>query len=235
MADLKEYENEYYGHVQTAHEKLALAEAPCTSSEAGRSACVATERALEAAKDVVQLMELEGRMLTGTARGKLQERLRVCRDELTSLKDQLKAARAAARSNKPQEAAKEERIREECFAGSDQHRDEGETSRMISSNDRILRATARLNAAHSVTLDMENTANAILVRQSAPNALRRTRERGCSAAQRSQRCRRSHVSHRGGCQSSAGRCTTRAALSGSRPMALTARADCSIRWRGGPP
>ena len=39
MEDLQEYENEYYGHVQVAQEKLALAEASCASFEAGRAAC----------------------------------------------------------------------------------------------------------------------------------------------------------------------------------------------------
>ena len=171
MEDLQEYENEYYGHVQVAQEKLALAEASCASFEAGRAACGAAERAAEAAKDVVQMMELEGQALTATARGNLQEHLRSCRDEVASLKARIHTVRAAARSNTLQPAAKKDRIREECFAGRDRFRDEGECSRMISNNSRISMGTERLNAAHSVTLDMENTAYAILVRPSAPNAL----------------------------------------------------------------
>ena len=61
MASLEEYEAEYYGHVQAAQEKLALAESSGSGTESGRAACAAAERAAEAAKDVVQLMELEGR------------------------------------------------------------------------------------------------------------------------------------------------------------------------------
>jgi len=163
MANLQEYENEYYGHVQAAQEKLALAESSGMGVDAGRSACGAAERATEAARDVVQLMELEGRSLAGAPRAKLQERIRGCRDEVASLKARVKNVRAAARGGTPQSAAKEDRIREECFAGSDRYRDEtAERSRMLSNNERISKATDRLNAAHSVTLDMENTANSIL-------------------------------------------------------------------------
>lgn len=158
MAALVEYEAEYHGHVQATREKLDVAES--SGGEAARAACGAAERAVEAAKDVVQLMELEGRSLSGAQRAKLQERLRSCRDEVASLRNRLKALKSAART--PSKAS-EDRIREECFAGSDRYRDDGaERSRMLSNNERISKGTDRLNAAHAVTLDMENTANAIL-------------------------------------------------------------------------
>lgn len=158
---MAEYENEYYAHVQAAQEKLALAESSGMAAESGRVACTSAERATEAAKDVVQLMELEGRSLSGAQRTKLQERLRGCRDEVASLKARLKILKAAART--PPAKASEDRIREECFAGSDRYRDDGaERSRMLSNNERISKGTDRLNAAHAVTLDMENTANSIL-------------------------------------------------------------------------
>ena len=160
MASLEEYEAEYYGHVQAAQEKLALAESSGSGTESGRAACAAAERAAEAAKDVVQLMELEGRSLAGAQRSKLQERLRGCRTEVSSLRERLKAVKAAART--PSKAS-EDRIREECFAGNDRYGDDSaERSRMRSNNERISKGTDRLNAAHAVTIDMANTANAIL-------------------------------------------------------------------------
>ena len=58
------------------------------------SSCEAEIIALsEAAKDVVQLMELEGRSLAGPQKTKLQERLRSCRTEVASLKERLKVVK----------------------------------------------------------------------------------------------------------------------------------------------
>ena len=62
MANIQEYELEYNGHINAAQEKLELAES-ASGAEAQKAACGAAERAAEAAKDVVQLMELEGRGL----------------------------------------------------------------------------------------------------------------------------------------------------------------------------
>jgi len=155
MANLAEYEQEYYSHVQAAQEKLALAESSGMGGEPGRVACSAAERATEAAKDVVQLMELEGRSLAGPQKTKLQERLRSCRTEVASLKERLKVVKLAAR------AKTDDRIREEMFAGSQGYSDE-EQKTMLGHNERIAKGTDRLNAAHSVTVDMEHTANSIL-------------------------------------------------------------------------
>lgn len=166
MANLQEYEQEYYGHVQAAQEKLAVAESTGMGGEPGRAACGAAERAAEAAKDVVQLMELEGRSLAGPQRTKLQDRLRGCRTEVASLKERLKTLKTAARrtSSPSAKRAEEDRIREECFAGSDPYRGDGaaERSRMLGNNERIAKSTDRLNAANQVTVDMEHTANSIL-------------------------------------------------------------------------
>ena len=159
MANLDEYESEYRGHIQAAEERLQLAETGSPSSDTARTALSSAERAVEAAKDVVQLMELEGRSLSGPARSKVQTRLRGCREEIAALRGRLKDQRASARCTPPQA----DRIREECFAGNDRYRDSsGECSRMISNNQRMNKATDRLKDAHAVTVDMEERANSIL-------------------------------------------------------------------------
>jgi vesicle transport through interaction with t-SNAREs protein 1 len=157
MSTIDEYDAEYRGHVQACEEKLALAESASLSSDAGRTALHAAERAAEAAKDVIQLMDLEGRSLSGSARSKLQTTLRGYREEAAALKARLKVVRTTSRST-PQSA---DRIREELYAGSGQHSDD-ESSRMLANNERIGQGTDRLKNAHQVTLDMEDTANSIL-------------------------------------------------------------------------
>lgn len=163
MSALDEYEAEYRGHVQAAEEKLALAERVGPHSDSGRNAANAAERAMEAAKDVAQLMELEGRTLSAGGRSKLQSSLRGCRSEISALRERLKALRAEQRTPKRSAAANEDRIREECFAGGDRYRDDtAESSRMLANNERLGKAGERLHQAHQVTIDMENTANSIL-------------------------------------------------------------------------
>lgn len=155
---LDEYEREYRGHVQAAEEKLAQASG-ATGVDAQRTALSAAERAADAGRDVIQLMELEGRSLSGVARSKLQTQLRSCRDELSALKSRIKELKSAGRSPPP--VHDHGRIREENCAGADRF-GESERSRLIAANERITKGTDRLKDAHSVTLDMENTANSIL-------------------------------------------------------------------------
>jgi vesicle transport through interaction with t-SNAREs 1 len=164
-AALDEYEAEYRSHVQAAEEKLAVADHSGPHSDSGRSALNAAERAAEAAKDVVQLMELEGRSLSGSARSKLQTSLRSCRNEVAAIRERLKGLRQAARTPPPRSSASDrDRIREECFAGSGGYGSDSaaERSRMLANNERLGKAGERLQQAHQVTLDMENTANSIL-------------------------------------------------------------------------
>ena len=150
---LDEYEDEYRGHVQAAEEKLALAESG-PASEDGGAAVAAAERATEAAKDVYQLMELEGRQLSGAAKTRLQTKLRSARDELAALRARLKKCRAMRTPD---------RIREECYSRSEWSQGgSGERERMLANNERIGKGNDRLKDAHAVTLDMENTANSIL-------------------------------------------------------------------------
>ena len=107
MSAIDEYEAEYRSHVQAAEEKLAVVDHSGPHSDSGRSALNAAERAAEAAKDVVQLMELEGRSLPGPSRSGMQSMMRACRDELSLLKARLKELRSA---RTPQQA---DRIRED--------------------------------------------------------------------------------------------------------------------------
>ena len=164
MSPIDEYEAEYRGHVQAAEEKLALAESSGPYSDTGRAALNAAERATEAAKDVVQLMELEGRSLSGGGRTKLQTSLRGCRNEIAALRERLKVQRAEARSTPKRASLDGDRIREDCFAGSGYGSDNSaEHSRMLNENNaRLGKAGERLQQAHAVTIDMENTANSIL-------------------------------------------------------------------------
>jgi len=159
MSSLDEYEREYRGHVQASEEKLAQAQR-ASSPDERRTAIAAAERAAEAGKDVVQLMELEGRSLSGPARQKLQTQLRSSRDEISALKARVKDLKATARS--PQHGSSGN-LRPENCAGNDSYGESGgERSRLLASNERLAKGTDRLKEAHSVTLDMENTANAIL-------------------------------------------------------------------------
>ena len=157
MKAFEEYDAEYRSHVQACEEKLELAGAAATPLPAGRAALKqsslldAAERAVEAARDVVQLMELEGRALSGTARARLQTALRGSHNEVASLRARLKGLRAQ----------QSDRIRAECFAGGNQHSDD-ERSQMLANNERIGMGTSRLKDAHQVTLDLEGTANSIL-------------------------------------------------------------------------
>ena len=119
MSTIDEYDAEYRGHVQAAEEKLGLAEQLGPHSDSGRTAAHAAERAIEAAKDVAQLMELEGRTLSAGGRSKLQSSLRGYRSEISVLRERLRVLRAEQRTPKRSAAANEDRIREECFAGGD--------------------------------------------------------------------------------------------------------------------
>ena len=154
---LDEYEREYRAHVQAVEEAIRRSGASAGSDER-RAAVTSAERAVEAARDVVQLMELEGRSLAGAQRTKLQTQLRSWRDEVSGLKARCKELRASVRSTPTQD-----RIREECFAGGSPYRDDSnERSRMLASNERMSQGTDRLKQTHAVTLEMEDTANAIL-------------------------------------------------------------------------
>jgi vesicle transport through interaction with t-SNAREs protein 1 len=155
MSSIDEYEREFRGHVQAAEERLAHA-SRSSSPDDRRTALSGAERAAEAGKDVVQLMELEGRSLSGAARSKLQAQLRSYRDEISALKTRIKDLKSTARSP--------DHCREENCAGGDSYSNPspGERSRLLANNDRMSKATDKLKQAHAVTLDMEQTANAIL-------------------------------------------------------------------------
>lgn len=163
MSALDEYESEYRSHIQAAEEKLEHAEQAIPQSDSRRAAISNAERAAEAAKDVVQLMELEGRTLSGGGRTKLQNSLRGYRSEIAALRERLKALRQE-RAPPSSRSSDQDRIREECFAGGGGYGSDSaaERSRMLANNERLGKAGERLKEAHQVTIDMENTANSIL-------------------------------------------------------------------------
>ena len=88
------YELEYKGHIAAAEIKIEQAERAGREDDR-RAAAASGDRAIEAAKDVVQLMELEGRTLPSGARSDLQSRQRGFRDTIGELKARLKEARNA--------------------------------------------------------------------------------------------------------------------------------------------
>jgi hypothetical protein len=91
---LLEYEGEYNGHIRAAEQKLDHAEHSASFDER-RSAAAAAERALEAAKDVVQLMELEGRSLLPAARQSMQAKLKGYRADAKGLQLRVREARSS--------------------------------------------------------------------------------------------------------------------------------------------
>ena len=114
---------------------------------------------LEAAKDTVQLIELEARSVPGAARSRVTAKVRELRSQLGDVSRRLKQARAQAA------AAQSDQIREDLFAGCHHDRgfdDAGERARILANNERIASGTGKLKNAHDVTMDMEGTAASIL-------------------------------------------------------------------------
>ena len=153
MAAIDEYEADYVAHITAANEKAEQAER-CKTPEERRSVVAAAERTVEAAKDVIQLMELEGRSLPSDKRTRLQGKLRGFRTEVSDLKSLLKELKTAKLLQST------DCMREELFASHGDH--PNEQSRMLANNERLAQGTDRLRDINSVTLDMENTANSIL-------------------------------------------------------------------------
>ncbi|KAL1525600.1 hypothetical protein AB1Y20_020454 [Prymnesium parvum] len=153
---LDEYEEEYRAHIAAANEKVEQAEAGKTPEER-RAATTSAERAVEAAKDVVQLMELEGRSLPATSRTRLQAQLRAFRSEVNDLKALIRELRSTKQPSS-------DCIREELFAshGGCSQGEASERARMLQTNERLASGTERLKDVSAVTMDMENTANSIL-------------------------------------------------------------------------
>lgn len=154
---LDEYETEYLGHVSAASSKLEQAER-ASALEDRKAATAAADRATEAAKDVIQLMELEGRSLPNNARSRMQTKLRSYRSEVADLKARIKDCRMLRAS--PSEvkasvslhrqpyscsttqllhtrahACTQDRIREDLFASPQHLREasDGERARMLAS------------------------------------------------------------------------------------------------------
>lgn len=152
MSSMEGYDREYRAHVQAAEARFEEAER--TLGDERRAALTAADRAVEAAKDTVQLMELEGRSAAGSSKGQLQEKLRAYRQQVAQLRARARELRTAT----------PDRDREALFAGGS-YRDEtppGERSRMLSANERLEAGSDRIKGAHAVVVDMEETAGSIL-------------------------------------------------------------------------
>ena len=154
MSRLDEYESEYLSHVSSATKRLEHADRAGSSDER-RAATTNGERSMEAAKDILQLMELEGRSIPKPERAALNAKLRGYRASLCDLKIRAKEIRA---SMTPQPPPSSDTIRAELFSPvvSD---DSGERTRMLESNHRLASGTERLQQAHHMTVDMEAKQN----------------------------------------------------------------------------
>eukprot|EP00966_Prymnesium_polylepis_P154378 3564541-Prymnesium_polylepis.1 len=143
---LDEYEEEYRAHITAANEKAEQAER-CATPEERRAAIAAADRAVDAAKDVVQLMDLEGRSLSNAAaRTRLQGQLRGFRSEVSDLKSLLRELRAAKTPQMNSDC-----MREELFAGHARSSigEASERSRMLQTNERLASGTDRLKDVNS--------------------------------------------------------------------------------------
>ena len=160
MSDaIDEYERELADHMAAAEQKAEQCERATTAGGERRAAAADAERALEAAKDTVQLIELEARSVPGAARSRVTAKVRELRSQLGDVSRRLKQARAQAA------AAQSDQIREDLFAGCHHDRgfdDAGERARILANNERIASGTGKLKNAHDVTMDMEGTAASIL-------------------------------------------------------------------------
>ena len=153
-AAISSYEDEYRSHISAAELKVEQAE-NADREDDRRNATASADRAIEAAKDVVQLMELEGRSLKPPVRADLQSRLRTFRSTISDLKLRIKEARTPQRPSG-------DRIREELFAGHSPGPGREEQQRMLAAEDQIGKQTSRLRDVNKTVLDMEDAGASVL-------------------------------------------------------------------------
>ena len=136
------YDAEARTHIETAKVQCPAAEAAPPGDERSK-ALAAAETATEAARDTVQLMELEGRSLVSVGWERLQERLQDYRAQCARLKARtrdLRAARIAA-----------DMIRAELVAGRSEPAEHASAE------------SETLLAAHDTALEAEETASSVLL------------------------------------------------------------------------
>ena len=153
-AAISSYEDEYRSHISAAERKVEQAE-NADREDDRRNATASADRAIEAARDVVQLMELEGRSLKPPVRTDLQGRLRTFRGSISDLKLRIKKARTPQRPNG-------DRIREELFAGHSPGPGREEQQRILAGEDHIGQQTSRLRDVNKTVLDMEDAGASVL-------------------------------------------------------------------------
>lgn len=139
---LDSYEDEYRAHASDATAKLEAAETATRFGDDRRAHTVAAERAIEAAKDVVQLLDMELGALPKAQRGALSTRLRCYRSELSELARRIKECQRS--ESRAASAAASDCIREELFSassGAGARGDADESLRMLAStHDRLTSA-----------------------------------------------------------------------------------------------
>jgi predicted nuclease of restriction endonuclease-like RecB superfamily len=165
---LDQYEDEYRAHASDTVAKLETAESALHRDDRHAPAAAAS-RSLDAAKEVVELLEMECGALPKAQRAALSARVRSYRSELGDLGRRLKAvqrvdARAAS-------AASADSIREDLFSGGGGADQANERSRMLANNDRLAAGNDQLRQAHAATIDMEERGASIMGARRVANAL----------------------------------------------------------------
>jgi predicted nuclease of restriction endonuclease-like RecB superfamily len=165
---LDQYEDEYRAHASETLAKLETAESALRREDRLAPAAAAAG-SLDAAREVVELLEMECGALPKAQRSGLSARVRSYRSELSDLGRRLKAvqridARAAS-------AASADSIREDLFSGGDGADQANERSRMLATNDRLLAGNEQLRKAHAATIDMEERGASIMGGWRAPALL----------------------------------------------------------------
>lgn len=154
---LDQYEDEYRAHASDTLAKLETAES-ASHRDDRHAPTAAAACSLDAAKEVMELLEMECGALPKAQRTALSARVRSYRSELGDLGRRLKAlqrvdARAAS-------AASADSIREDLFSGANDQA--SERSRMLATNDRLAAGTDQLRQAHAATIDMEERGASIM-------------------------------------------------------------------------
>eukprot|EP00967_Tisochrysis_lutea_P084358 scaffold117898_cov35-Tisochrysis_lutea.AAC.1 len=156
---LDQYEDEYRAHASDALAKVETAESASHQNDR-RAAAADAQRSLDAAKEVVELLEMECGALPKTQRSSLSTRVRSYRSELSDLGRRLKTVQRT--DSHVASAAAADSIREDLFSGRDSGDQADERSRMLANHDRIAASNDRLRHAHAATIDMEERGAAIM-------------------------------------------------------------------------
>ena len=150
------YESEYLKLTKAAATDVEFVDQLLPGVERDETAKKAT-KAIEAAEEIVQTMELEARSLSGEAKQQLVAQAKDYKAGITALKQKLKGAQVSSRA---QEAARDELLR-----GADpalRMEADCQRSRLMATNDRMARGTDKLRAAAQIALETEEVGASIM-------------------------------------------------------------------------